>query len=148
MIQVISQIKAKVVEIATGNRRQEEWLVLPENWSHEEYTMVFDHQVYFSKKNFVAIEIHQHDVMLLILNLATRKRYWIEIASLEQKIYAKITGVDRHGVPIDPGLFDSESEIRQMKVRPDKIEINYYITTDYPENDIDGHMAFIYIGQS
>ena len=105
-------------------------------------------RVYFSEKNFVAIEIDNNDFMLLILNLATQKRYWIEVASLDEKIYAKITDVDRNGVPIDPGLFDSESEIRQMKVRPDKIEINYYITTDYPNNDTPGHMAFIYIGQS
>ena len=145
MIQVISQIKAKIVEIATGNRQQEEWFVLPENMLDEEHD-VNTNDAYFSKKNFVAIEIDYE--MLLILNLATRKRYWIEIGALEQPIYAKITGVDRHGVPIDPDLFDSVSEIRQMKVRPDKIEMNYYITTDYPDNDIYGHMAFVYLGQS
>ena len=111
----------------------------------EEY-FFFDFRA--SDKNFAIIQI-DHE-MLLILNLATKKRYWTEIGSIEAEIYAKIPDdlVDLDGDPYDFDEFDSDSKIRRMKVRPDQIEINYRITTDYPKNDIYGHMAFLHIGQS
>lgn len=115
---VISQTKFTIYEFAT----QEEWLVLPENWQHEDFD-VEDHRVYFSDKNFVAIEIETDDsFLLLILNLASRKRYWFEIDSLEEKIIAKITDID--GEQLNPV---GEPEIRQMKVQTNQIEMKYHI---------------------
>ena len=118
----ISRIKFKICELATGNQHQEEWLVLPENLLHANYS-VDDGWMYFSDKNLAAIEIETHGwySQLLILNLVTRKRYWIESDSLEDKIYTS---------PYLPDDFDlndlfrpGELEIRQLRLKPNQIEI-------------------------
>ena len=117
----ISRIKFKICELSTGNQHQEEWLVLPENWSHEEYS-VDDGWMYFSDKNLAAIEIETHGwySQLLILNLVTRKRYWIASDSLEDKIYTSpyLPDVDLEDL-FGPG----ELEIRQLRLKPNQIEI-------------------------
>ena len=106
-----------------------------------------DDWVYFSDKNFVAIEIqtHDHRVMLLILNLATRKRYWIATKSLEDNIYTRIPDFDYE--ELGGGQFG----ISQMKVQPNRIEIEYHAELDYVTNDesvIIYETAEVFVGQS
>ena len=122
----ISRIKFKICELATGNQHQEEWLVLPENLLHANYS-VDDGWMYFSDKNLAAIEIelsrlYSRGWMLLILDLATRKRYWITYDSLVNKIYTSdlITEVELEELVI-PEVF----EIRQMRLKPNRIEIQF-----------------------
>ena len=100
--------------------------------------------MYFSDKNLAAIEIEIHDYisMLLILNLATRKRYWIEVESLQDKIYTS---------PYLPDDFDlndifrsGEFEIRQMSLKPNQIEIQ--LQTGFECDDDDMYQEFL--GQS
>lgn len=131
--------------MSTGNQQQEEWLVLPEDLLHMEYIEVWE--VFFSRKNFVAIEMAMAiDYRLLILNLVTRKRFWISTKSLEQKILAQITDVDLDGDPYDlEELAGGEKEIRQMRVKSNRIEMKYHITQDYDTYD---DMAQVFIGQS
>ena len=135
-----SRLKFKVFELATGNQQPEEWLGLPENLSQEEY-FAYDDWVYFSDKNFVAIDIEIHDLnwMLLILNLATRKRYWIPYDLLEEKIYGRITDVDLEE------LSGMEFEIYDMRVKPDRIEIEFHKAMEYHTLD---DMPEVLIGQS
>ena len=133
--------------MSTGNQQQEEWLVLPEDMLHKEYEVW---EVFFSRKNFVAIEMvidfDDEIYMLLIMNLVTRKRFWISTRSLEEKILAKITDVDLDGDPYDlEFLAGGEKEIRQMRVKSNRIEIKYHLTQDYDTYD---RMAQVFIGQS
>ena len=87
--------------------------------------------------------------MLLILNLESGKRYWIEQDSLERKIHAKITDdeeLDLDGEPYDLEVNSAnEREIRQMRVKSNRIEIKYHIEQDYDTYD---DMAQVFIGQS
>ena len=140
----ISQIKFKVFERSTGNEQQEEWLVLPENLLHREDYYAYDFKLFFSWKNFVAIEIEMDDEVFLILNLATRKRYWMKFKTLHEKIFAKmIHHVDLDGDPYDFDLIDAEIEIRQMTVNPNRIEMKYHMRSDYDTYD---DMALLFIG--
>ena len=106
-----------------------------------------DDWVYFSDKNFVAIEIQTHDLrdMLLILNLATRKRYWIATQLLEDKIYTRITEFDFEE------LGGGQFEIHEMKVQPNRIKIEYHAELDYDPNDESAMIydtAEVFVGQS
>ena len=53
-----------------------------------------------------------------------------------KKIFAKITDVDIDGDPFDfEDMAGGEWEIRQMKVRSNRIEIKYNIITEYYSYD-------------
>ena len=71
------------------------------------------------------IETRDWNWKLLIVNLATRKRYWIDYESLEDKIYTRITDVDLNEVA---GM---EFAIRQMRVKPNRIEIDFHKEMEY-----------------
>ena len=74
--------------------------------------------------------------MLLILNLLTKSRYWIELKSLEEKIFEKITDDDIDGEPfILEEMTGGEFEILQMNISENQIEINYHYKTDYDSYD-------------
>lgn len=109
--------------------------------SQEEY-FAYDDWVYFSDKNFVAIDIEtRHDLnwMLLILNLATRKRFWIPYDLIEEKIYARTTDLDLEE------LSGREFEIYDMRVKPNRIEIEFHKDMEYHTLD---DMPDVMIGQS
>ena len=139
----ISRIKFKICELATGNQHQEEWLVLPENLSHAEYC-VEESWMYFSDKNLVAIEIElsrlNNGWLLLILNLETRKRYWISYESLAEKIYTSITDVD-----LEELTTPEDFAILQMRLKPNRIEISFSNEMEYHTLD---DMPQVSVGQS
>ena len=127
----ISRIKFKICELATGNQHPEEWLVLPENLLRANYS-VCDGWMYFSDKNLAAIEIEISRLrlnigwMLLILNLETRKRYWIAYESLAEKIYTRVTDVD-----LEELTHPEEFAILQMRLKPNRIEIQFNTEMEY-----------------
>ena len=99
--------------------------------------------MYFSDKNLAAIEIdtYGHYWKLLILNLETRKRYWIVGESLEDKIYTSpyIPDLDMEDL-----VRAGEFEIRQMRLKPNQIEIQ--VQTEMV-NHIDD-TSQVFLGQS
>ena len=132
---VISLRKFTVSELSTSRwlTLQEEWRILPENETRE--FEVYDDQIIFDK-NFVVIQVLIDDFVLMILNLATQKKFWIQPGVIEEKIFAKITDVDIDGEPFDfEDMAVGEWEIRQMKVRSNRIEIKYNIITEYYSYD-------------
>ena len=101
--------------------------------------------MYFSDKNLAAIEIELSRFwnigwLLLIVNLDTRKRYWIAYESIEEKIYAKVTDVDLEDLRL-PGEFS----ILQMKLEPNRIEIQLEYLMEYLTID---DMPEVFLGQS
>ena len=64
--------------------------------------------------------------MLLILNLETRKRYWIAYESLAEKIYTRVTDVD-----LEELTHPEEFAILQMRLKPNRIEIQFNTEMEY-----------------
>ena len=132
---VVSLIKFTVSELSTGrwHSLQEHWRILPENETRE--FEVYGDQIILDE-NFVVIEVLIDDFVLMILNLATQNKFWIQPGIIEKKIFAKITDVDIDGDPFDfEDMAGGEWEIRQMKVRSNRIEIKYNIITEYYSYD-------------
>ena len=91
---ILSQVKFKICERATGNRYTEEWNVLPDDspiidqYDTEDQTIL--------DKNFVLINFNldrrEYSAgELLILNLVTRQPFWIKGENLEIQIRAKVS---------------------------------------------------------
>ena len=86
-------------------------------------------QIIFNK-NFVLLDIYDdstalmEDGILLILNLATRKRYWISKESLEEKFLRLIVTVGGELVDMDMAMVE-ETKCAQMKVGANQIEIKH-----------------------
>ena len=133
-----SQTKLNVCELATGNKFTEEWSVLPKNWQSPVDTT----RTIFAN-NFVLFEFEtiwtDSDSVdepgdLLILNLASRKPFWMQKRLLENEIQSRVTALDPHGQPYD---FENEYEfwmidsvMRRMKVGKNKIKIKHYGEVD------------------
>ena len=79
----VSEMNPKICELATGNKSVEEWTFLPENCQH---TLCEDaHQFY---QNFALIDFNKfHDI--LMLNLATRKQFWVNGENIINQMKAK-----------------------------------------------------------
>ena len=140
---MISQSKIKVCELATGYKFTEEWTVsLPTNWQ----SPVDTSRIIFNK-NFVLLEFDtQWDPStrswsrpatvddLLILNLASRKQFWLKKKPLEMEIKARATALDLDGEPYD---FDDDrfamlySVFRQMTVKQNEIVIDHHMDMDF-----------------
>ena len=82
----------------------------------------------------------------LILNLVTRRPYWIDQDVAEEKIFTMVNdSLDQDEEPYDLSQGDiSESTIVEIKVRPDEIELKSHIEITH-----DGHNGdddFLLIG--
>jgi len=65
---------------------------------------------------------------LLILNLATRKIFWMTRSMVHNQIIAKVTDVDDDGNPYDfDGFLFEESSIQEMKIGTHEIKVKYQI---------------------
>ena len=135
-ISLISQSKIKVYELATGYKFTEEWTMsLPTNWQ----SPVDTSRIIFNK-NFVMLEFDTwmngsaEDDDLLILNLASRKQFWLKKKPLEMEIKARATALDVDGEPYD---FDDDrfgmiySVFRRMTVKQNEIEIDHHMDMDF-----------------
>ena len=71
---------------------------------------------------------------LLILNLASRKPFWLKKKPLEMEIKARATALDVDGEPYD---FDDDrfgmiySVFRRMTVKQNEIEIDHHMDMDF-----------------
>ena len=71
---------------------------------------------------------------ILILNLATRKKFWMTRSIIDNQIKAKVTDVDDDGNPYDfDGFLFEESSIQEMKIGTHEIKVKYQI--DYQTHD-------------
>ena len=71
---------------------------------------------------------------LLILNLATRKKFWMTRSVIENQIKTKVTDVDDDGNPYDLDDFlENQSSIREMTIGTHEIEVKYQI--EYQTHD-------------
>ena len=101
---------------------------MTDSWPHK-FSKVREDQIIFNK-NFVLLDIYDdstpaiEDGILLILNLATRKRYWISKESLEEKFLQLIVTVGGELVDMDMAMVE-ETKCGQMKVGANQIEIKH-----------------------
>lgn len=71
---------------------------------------------------------------LLILNLATRKKFWMTRSVIENQIKTKVTDVDDDGNPFDLDDFlVNQSSILKMTIGTHEIEVKYQI--EYQTHD-------------
>ena len=133
---LISEIKLSISELATGNKKVEKWTFLPRNWIHR---LDVKHDFLF-EMNFVVLNFdvrrnpHNDPGDLLILNLATRKKFWMQRLMIENQIKAKVTNVDDDGNPYDfDDFWVEESMIHEMKIGINEIGVKYKI--EYQTDD-------------
>ena len=142
-------MKLKVCELATGNKFTEEWDFLPKNWKNALYTTltIFD-------KNFVYLEFEDYypdagglgDV--LILNLATRQKIWMDRREIRSKIRRKIPEFDLEGEPFILTDFEwdcAESIIHRMKVKSNEIEMKHQCIIDYDRIFLGKFLNYLHI---
>ena len=96
----ISQVKVKICELATGNKITEEWTFLPDNFP---FTGDWRHlKTAIAGKNFLFLDFPfrasgDEPGNLLVLNLVSRKQFWMKIDMIENKIKAKAPELDVDG---------------------------------------------------
>jgi len=128
----------KVRDQWRGKKNAVEWTFLPKNWA---YLLSFDRSrrpVLFDE-NFVILCFDIWDPIrrsakgdLLILNLVSRKQFWMKKELVANEIKAKVTDVDENGDPFDLNgdefwLDFSKSMPRQIKTGKHEIEIKYQL---------------------
>ena len=148
MIILISRIKAydgqklSILELATGKKNFEEWNFLPKNWNHH-----LGEKMIVLEDNFIALIFGDHMFRpygtswnleghdrgdLLILNLATRKKFWMKRSQIENKMKEKIYEKDGIGARYDyDELRVDDSMIHEMKVGTHEIKIKYRLDYRY-----------------
>ena len=97
----ISHLKLKVLEMSTGRNKVEEWNFLPTNWDHALHDALCD-------KNFFILDFGTSGKFeftdtddILILNMVTRKKFWMRSGTLRTQVEEKAAGridlVERFG---------------------------------------------------
>ena len=85
MITIISQMKLKIIERSTGNRKVEEWSFLPKDWKYQwRQVRIFQNLAGFTF-NTLGNSIDD----FLILNLVTRKQFWMRRAIIASELIEK-----------------------------------------------------------
>ena len=85
-------MKPEILERSTGNKNVEAWTFLPKDWNYhfEKYKCTW----FARLPNFVMLKFYTpfdtHD--LLLLNLITRKLFWMGSKNIETKIRDKLPG--------------------------------------------------------
>ena len=140
-----SHSKISILELATGNNNLEEWTFLPRNSIrrfNDKHDFVFE-------ENFVVIDFDDDNTPdVLLLNLATRKKFWMNRSLIETQIKAKVDVqiVDDDENPLNLDDFSVEvSRIREMMIGTRDIEIKYqiaYRATRYEDKLILGSFKF------
>ena len=122
--------KAKVLERATGKKNLEEWSFLP--WTARFYEDIYwdnTDRILFDK-NFVFImfkiwEVDKNTGDLLILNLVSRKQFWMKKAEVCNQIKINIPDY-----PADLSRIHlHQQELRLMVVGENGIQIKYQVDT-------------------
>ena len=145
LIILISRIKAydgqklSILELATGKKNFEEWNFLPKNWNHH-----LGEKMIVLEDNFLALIFDDRmfrpygnsDTFgrgdLLILNLASRKKFWMKRKQIENQMKAKVYEDGGDGAQYDyDELRVDDSMIDEMKVGKHEIEIKYKLDYRY-----------------
>ena len=138
--------KLSICELATGNKNPEEWTFLPKNWNHSlvekaivvEYdtnsnffALIFDDRMFRPYGESSSLEGHGRGD-LLILNLASRKKFWMKRSQIENQMKAKVYEEGGDGAQYDyDELRVDDSLIDEMKVGTHEIEIKYKLDYRY-----------------
>ena len=118
-----------MVELATGDDDVEKWSVLPNDWK-----LWLNMEQVFVQKNFALIRFHPQGPAetpvdtgdILILNLVSRKQFWMREQALVNKILQKLNDSVEYEEwePITFSRYlDLNEMIKQMKVLHDGIAI-------------------------
>ena len=134
--------KLSIYELATGKKNFEEWDFLPKNWDH-----YLSERMIVLEDNFIALIFDDHMFRpygtswnleghgrgdLLILNLATRKKFWMKRSQIENKMKEKIYEKGGIGARYDyDELRVDDSMIHEMKVGTHEIKIKYSLDYRY-----------------
>ena len=118
----ISHLKIKVLEMSTGRNKVEEWNFLPTNWDHALHDALCD-------KNFFILDFGTSGKFeftdtddILILNMVTRKKFWMRSGTLRTQVEEKAAG------RIDLEDFRGGCYFSQMNVENDRIVIKFKIS--------------------
>ena len=105
MISSVSLVKLKVLERSTGNKKVEEWKFLPKDWQYHMNT--WGNRSIIFEKNFVILKFHTFGNWstdtrdILILNLITRKIFWMRSTILIPQMKEIVAGrVDVGGLEV------------------------------------------------
>ena len=92
----------------------------------------------FNRNHFTVKNHFTEDDDLLILNLASRKPFWLKKKPLEIEIKARVTALDAKWDFNDENFAIKDSYFRQMNVKQNKIEIQHHMNLDEwsPYSDI------------
>ena len=84
-------MKHEILERSTGNKNVEAWTFLPKDWNYhfEKYKCTW----FARLPNFVMLKFYTWDNThdLLLLNLITRKLFWMRSTNIETKIRDKVS---------------------------------------------------------
>ena len=90
MIKIISQMKLKIIERSTGNKKMEEWSFLPKDWKYQlTQVRIFQNLAFFTFDT-----LGNSIDNLLILNLFTRQKFWMRRAIIASEIIEKAGRLD------------------------------------------------------
>ena len=156
LIILISRIKAydgqklSILELATGKKNFEEWNFLPKNWNHH-----LGEKMIVLEDNFIALIFNDHIFLpygnswdlegisgpwkeswdrgdLLVLNLASRKKFWMKRSQIENQMKAAVYEKGGDGAQYDyDELKIDDSMIVEMEVGKHEIEIKYKLDYRY-----------------
>ena len=120
----ISQVKLKVLERCTGHKKVEEWTFLPKDWNYD--LVLWSKPIHFDK-NFALLEFDTRDDPsrddILILNLVTRKSFWMRSTTVETQVKEKAAD------QIDLGNFHASWVlVHGTIVENDRLLVQYKIT--------------------
>ena len=123
---IISQAKLKVLERSTGDKKVEEWTFLPADWNYA--LRPRRHRPIMFEKNFAILKFHEGGETwgdtggILVLNLITRRSFWMLNTTLITQIKEKAAG------RIDMGnLWTNMTRVRRMIIENDRLVMDYGI---------------------
>ena len=123
-------MKLKVLERSTGKERCEEWLFLPSDWK---YYLIRGRNI-FIDENFALLGFDTlgdpNTPDLIILNLETRDKFWMQRATIAEEVKEKAIQVD---FTIDDFRIKSY-EPYCLHVEKDGVEIGFLIEMRGPLN--------------
>ena len=149
----LSPLKFKVLELSTGNKKVETWTIPTKNWPYNFPNMEYAETIF--DEAFVLIKFYEVGwasfpaelrEFYLILNLVTRKPYWIEAEEVEEKIFTMVNdSLGQHEEPYHLSLGTiNESEIVEIKVRHGEIQLKSHIEMSHDGHN--GNGDFLLIG--
>ena len=127
--------KATILERATGKKNVEEWSFLPGTARIYEFDTFYKRTTqnrFRFDKNFVIIIFDYRDADnnigdLLLLNLVSRKQFWMKRAEVTNKIMIKIPDQNQDDLYDLPRIPLNRHKLRGLVVRENGIQIKYRI---------------------